>query len=1093
MRSRKNDRRAARLQGWLTYAPASVRSNPMLLKTPEQWKEYGRMVTAAYARAPMFDKREAWRWALLAKHIERMYKQMLSDIRVEFVAGQPYETAEEMSRKVKKSGVMYISTDFNAHPIFTPLQNLQFRAVHDYIVHIAKDKSFTLKGEIGSYNAHAKLVPPDALPALYTEVVGQASTYFTTGEFPKQKIAVLPFDPIRIGIELLRAEQPARAAANGRARPNAGLSKREKALIEAGILPPRDEGYVKPGTFGPFVPMVGKYKYKKKVGGSSLGESVDVALYEGTKRVGLIQLSSVGKRKNLHERCAPLVEALRPLANEFGELRAWFVWYSEVDETRRSEGLGRLLYDAAIDAMYQTPCGHRNPPGPFLFLPGDCVSPYTTSALAGRVWPSLAQNYPHQKVVRGKHVGAFEGQPWENYVLRIDHPPVFRMPKAARKAESAAANPQHARRMRCNPSDLERALAGDKDLSFAALRGADLREADLSHANLSGADLRGADLSGADLRGADLSEADLREADLTNAVLRGADLYGANLREADLSEANLSGADLREAYLSGAYLLGADLSGANLREADLTNANLTGANLTDVDLSEAVNVDEAIGIVEIPRAVLPVQGRSSAFDKWFGKSKIVNEDGTPKVLYHGTNQAGFTAFSKDKIDAWHPGFFLADKPELAQTYSGSPQLDPFATGRNKGIYRVYVRMAKPYIHDAKGSDWKSIPWGKDGIDFINTDGIGAWAKAKKYDGVVIRNVVDIGEYGGFTKPANVYIVFDPTNIKSAAYNRGTWDRKDPDIRRNPNGAPRTPRAPRRARRNRGTAQTQTATFKRWFGDSKVVDENGQPKVVYHGTQSEPFYTFQRPEKRRGVDLYGPGFYFTTHQKTLDTFGNRIMPVYLRIENPVKGMSMTPTQIRKFWDAIRVVKFPNGYDATEDHAHIRERMLADPANAFSHIVNNVSVYFNAEDARQAILAAGIDGVIIPANALGMDEYVVFDPHQIKSATENVGTFDSDNADIRYNPSSARRNESAYPWDASTKVQSLQFDKGVFTADEAKAWAKTHDFKYGKVDVGKGNWLRLRQADPEHFRPSTFRVIPFRDGVQAVIAVPKRSHR
>ena len=49
--------------------------------------------------------------------------------------------------------------------------------------------------------------------------------------------------------------------------------------------------------------------------------------------------------------------------------------------------------------------------------------------------------------------------------------------------------------------------------------------------------------------------------------------------------------------------------------------------------------------------------------------------------------------------------------------------------------------------------------------------------------------------------------------------------------------------PRRARRNRGSAQTQTAAFKRWFGDSKVVDENGQPKVVYHGTQSEPFYTF----------------------------------------------------------------------------------------------------------------------------------------------------------------------------------------------------------------------------------------------------------
>jgi hypothetical protein len=83
--------------------------------------------------------------------------------------------------------------------------------------------------------------------------------------------------------------------------------------------------------------------------------------------------------------------------------------------------------------------------------------------------------------------------------------------------------------------------------------------------------------------------------------------------------------------------------------------------------------------------------------------------------------------------------------------------------------------------------------------------------------------------------------------------------------------------------------------------------------------------------------------------------------------------------------------------------------------------------------------------------------------------------------------------AYPQDASTKVQSLQFDKDLFTAAEAKAWAKAHGFRYGKVDLGQGNWLRLRQADPENFRPSTFRVIPLREGVQAVIAVPKRSAR
>src|SRR5690606_5138263 len=37
-------------------------------------------------------------------------------------------------------------------------------------------------------------------------------------------------------------------------------------------------------------------------------------------------------------------------------------------------------------------------------------------------------------------------------------------------------------------------------------------------------------------------------------------------------------------------------------------------------------------------------------------------------------------------------------------------------------------------------------------------------------------------------------------------------------------------------------QTQTPEFKRWFGDSKVVDANGKPLVVYHGTKAD-FSTF----------------------------------------------------------------------------------------------------------------------------------------------------------------------------------------------------------------------------------------------------------
>ena len=188
--------------------------------------------------------------------------------------------------------------------------------------------------------------------------------------------------------------------------------------------------------------------------------------------------------------------------------------------------------------------------------------------------------------------------------------------------------------MRRNPSALERALAGDKNLiraylSGARLNGARLTQADLTEAYLRGADLTGADLtqaylsfaylngarltgadlteaklngaylSGADLTGADLTQADLSFADLEGANLTGADLTKANLFRANLSGAFLTGANLFRAHLVGADLTGANLSGANLSRADLYEANLSGANLseanlTDVDISEALNVDKAI-------------------------------------------------------------------------------------------------------------------------------------------------------------------------------------------------------------------------------------------------------------------------------------------------------------------------------------------------------------------------------------------------------------------------------------------------------------------------------------------------------------------
>jgi uracil-DNA glycosylase len=73
--------------------------------------------------------------------------------------------------------------------------------------------------------------------------------------------------------------------------------------------------------------------------------------------------------------------------------------------------------------------------------------------------------------------------------------------------------------------------------------------------------------------------------------------------------------------------------------------------------------------------------------------------------------------------------------------------------------------------------------------------------------------------------------------------------------------------------------------------------------------------------------------------------------------------------------------------------------------------------------------------------------------------------------------------------ATQIQTLIFDKEFFgTADEAKRWARDHDFKAPKVDE-TGDSYRLRQKEPGRFREGTFRTITLTEGVKAVIARPK----
>ena len=107
--------------------------------------------------------------------------------------------------KVNDEKIMYVSTSDAEHPVWTGKQgliwNTMFRAWHDWEGHIAKGRGFKLQGEIAAYNAHAKTVPRECIPILFTEVVGQICCFYQSGKRNcEQKAMMMPeFDYINVG------------------------------------------------------------------------------------------------------------------------------------------------------------------------------------------------------------------------------------------------------------------------------------------------------------------------------------------------------------------------------------------------------------------------------------------------------------------------------------------------------------------------------------------------------------------------------------------------------------------------------------------------------------------------------------------------------------------------------------------------------------------------------------------------------------------------------------------------------------------------------------------------------------------------------
>lgn len=194
-------------------------------------------------------------------------------------------------------------------------------------------------------------------------------------------------------------------------------------------------------------------------------------------------------------------------------------------------------------------------------------------------------------------------------------------------------------------------------------------------------------------------------------------------------------------------------------------------------------------------------------------------------------------------------------------------------------------------------------------------------------------------------------------------------------------------------------QVRTENFKKWFGDwennpksaSKIVDENGEPLINYHGTSSD-FNEFVKNEIGKvtnNAGIFGNGFYFTNGKKLAENYSKynkekkgKVIEGYLNIKKPFIWSSKSSVEVAK------KLGFPS--------TRIKDGTLLP-------LVDDKQIIKFTENLKNA----GYDGVIYNYKKgtggrfeedFVVNETVIFEPNQVKSAVNNDGKFDLSNNNI-----------------------------------------------------------------------------------------------
>ena len=359
--------------------------------------------------------------------------------------------------------------------------------------------------------------------------------------------------------------------------------------------------------------------------------------------------------------------------------------------------------------------------------------------------------------------------------------------------------------------------------------------------------------------------------------------------------------------------------------------------------------------------------------------------------------------------------------------------------------------------------------------------------------------------GGRSDGARNYVIFNENDLQITDHTRFrmgeayTTEEQDIIERARENGT--YMKAPNGADTNltpKQWAQVRTQSFKDWFGDwedspktaSKFVDENGEPKIVFHGTplrrdqitpnrgwqkdgityisQEAPFYAFRGgeysgmiftsvdPEKARSIAekraMSIPDDMDGTEQWTEEGY---VYDLFVDVKKPFVPQRDADIVLSSLGDEIPTLSFYGGQGDTVSVETAKEIL-----NSENSWLVTETPQFVAE-----IKKLGYDG--LTGTDEGVDYIACFNPNQLKDAYDNTGAFSTENDDIRFrtivvNPrygskiETVRTNHTSV-YKAVDKYLRENFDEKDYTTHTAKTGSRYLELKIG------GDTLKVRFAN------------------------------